>query len=65
MIVTPFATHLANERRGSLGLSYVVTAAIATVGFLGLGPTFDTSVFLMTPIAEAIGSTMIELATGR
>lgn len=68
VIVTPLATHLANERRGSLVHSYAVAAAIAGMGFLGLGSTLassDTFVFLATPVAHAIGATAIELATGR
>jgi hypothetical protein len=69
-VVTPVAAHLANERRGSLGFSYAAAATIAGMGVFLLGATFNSStaaefVIVATPIAHAISSTVIELATGR
>jgi hypothetical protein len=70
-IVTPLFAHLANERRGRLGLSYAAAVAIAGLGFVGLGSSLGDSgggaalVLLGAPLAQVISSTMIEMATTR
>jgi hypothetical protein len=68
-IATPLVTHLANGRRGRLGIAYGAAAAVAGAGFVGLVTGLDSSIgtlFLFgTPLAQSVAALLIERVGAR
>lgn len=64
-LTTPLGVHLANDRRGPLGLSYAASALIGGTALAGLAVGAAEFVFLAAPVLQVASAVTIEFDAAR